>query len=256
MPYPSPSPAATPIKAWHIWLWPVLLVVIALGMWLLPWGDWVPILRDWVKSHGTYGIVVFVLAYVVVVILPLPAAAMSVVGGLAFGWWGYPLSMLGSILGAIPPFLIGRHWLRAPLMRRIDGPRVRAADRAIAQNSLVFVVLLRLTPILPFTAQNWLLGFTAVRPWTYLLATTAGLAPGTLAMVWIGEMGGLATVGASRAQLMLGGGGLLAFGLMVIWLGRVATREMRRAGFHKTGAVQPLVDPALRPESKPTLTDN
>lgn len=256
MPDASPSPDATQIKAWHLWLWPVLLVVIAFAMWLLPWGEWVPILRDWVKSHGTLGVFVFVATYVVVVILPLPAAAMSVVGGLAFGWWGYPLSMLGSLLGAIPPYLIGRHWLRGPLMRRIDGPRVRAADRAIAQNGLMFVALLRLTPILPFTAQNWLLGLTGVRLGTYLLATVAGLAPGTLAMVWVGEMGGLATIGSSRAQFVLGGGGLLAFGALVIWLGRVATREMRRAGFHDTGPITDPADTVGRPVSKPTITDN
>jgi uncharacterized membrane protein YdjX (TVP38/TMEM64 family) len=203
-------------------------------MWLLPWNDWVPVMRDWVASHGAWGWLVFVAVYVVVVILPLPAAAMSIAGGLAFGWWGYPLSLLGSVLGAIPPYLIGRHWLRGPLLRRMDGPRVRAADHAIRDNAFVFVALLRLTPILPFTAQNWLLGLTDVRLWPYVWATLAGLAPGTLAMVWIGEMGGLASLGATRTRLWLGLGGLLAFGAMVLWLSRVATRELRRAGFHGT----------------------
>ncbi|CTQ33024.1 TVP38/TMEM64 family protein [Jannaschia rubra] len=220
------------IRTWHLWLWPLLLVAIAFAMWLLPWGDWVPMLRDWVDSHGPLGVVVFLVAYVVVVILPLPAAAMSVVGGLAFGWWGFPLSMLGSILGAVPPYLVGRYWLRDPMMRRMAGPRMHAADRAIGQNAMVFVGLLRLTPILPFTAQNWLLGLTSVRLAPYVVASTLGLAPGTLAMVWIGEMGGLATVGTSRVQLALAGFGLLGFGLLVLWLARFATTELRRAGFH------------------------
>ena len=226
------APPPPRMKIWHIWLWPAVLIVLAFSMWFLPWADWVPILRDWVQSHGALGAVVFLAAYVVVVILPLPAAAMSVVGGLAFGWWGYPLSMLGSVLGAIAPYYIARHLLRGPLMRRIDGPKVRAADRAIADNGVVFVMLLRLTPVLPFTAQNWLLGLTAIRPLPYLLATAAGLAPGTLAMVWIGEMGGLASVNSDRTQIVLAGGGLLAFGIFVIWLGRIATREMARAGLY------------------------
>ncbi|PWJ18335.1 TVP38/TMEM64 family protein [Jannaschia seohaensis] len=216
---------------WKIWLWPVLLAGLALSAWFLPWDDWVPALRDWVRSHGALSTVVFVIVYVIVVILPLPAAAMSVVGGLAFGWWGFPLSLLGSVLGAIPPYLIGRTWLRGLLLRRFPGPKVAAADRAIANNAVLFVTLLRITPILPFTVQNWLLGLTDVRIGPYIYATLVGLAPGTLAMVWVGEMGGLATADAGRAQLILAGGGLLAFGAMVIWLTRVATRELRAAGF-------------------------
>ena len=92
------------------------------------------------------------------------------------------------------------------MLRRIDGPKVRAADRAIADNGFVFVTLLRLTPVLPFTAQNWLLGLTAIRPVPYFAATLVGLAPGTLAMVWIGEMGGLASVGSDRTQFDPGRG--------------------------------------------------
>ena len=228
----APPPTEMQIRPWHVWLWPVLLVLLAVAMWLLPWDDWVPVLRDWVGSHGVLGAVVFVLVYIAVVILPLPAAAMSIVGGLAFGWRGFPLSMLGSLLGAVAPYYISRHWMREPMMRRIDGPRVRAADRAITENGFVFVMLLRLTPIIPFTAQNWLLGLTEIRFWPYILATTVGLAPGTLAMVWIGEMGGLASASSDRTQVMLAAGGLLAFGLFVIWLGRIATREMKRAGLY------------------------
>ncbi|MEM7710062.1 MAG: TVP38/TMEM64 family protein [Pseudomonadota bacterium] len=229
---PPPADGARKVPAWKLLIWPAALVVLAFGMWLLPWHDWVPILRDWVASHGAWGGVVFVAVYVVVVILPLPAAAMSIAGGLAFGWWGFPLSMIGSVLGAIPPYLIGRHWLRGPVMARLNGPRVQAADRAIGDNALVFVALLRLTPILPFTAQNWLLGLTAIRLKPYVLATIVGLAPGTLAMVWIGEMGGLASLGATRTRLWLGLAGLAAFGVLVIWLGRVATRELERTGFN------------------------
>jgi uncharacterized membrane protein YdjX (TVP38/TMEM64 family) len=217
--------------AWQVWIWPVLFVAMAGGAWLMPWDDWVPALRDWVQSQGAMGWVVFVFVYILVVILPLPAAAMSVLGGLAFGWWGLPLSLLGSVLGAIPPYLIGRTWLRGALLRRFPGPKVAAADRAISSNAAFFILMLRITPVVPFTAQNWMLGLTGVRFRTYLWATPVGLAPGTLAMVWVGEVGGLVTGEATWARVALVAGGLAAFGAGMLWLTRVATRELRRAGF-------------------------
>jgi uncharacterized membrane protein YdjX (TVP38/TMEM64 family) len=219
------------VIAWQVWLWPALLVAMALGAWAMPWDAWVPSMRDWVQAQGALGSVAFVAIYIVVVMLPLPAAAMSVLGGLAFGWWGFPLSMLGSVLGAIPPYLIGRTWLRAALLRRFPGPRVAATDRAISRNAVAFVLLLRVTPVVPFTAQNWLLGLTDIRFWPYVWATLVGLAPGTLAMVWVGEVGGLLTAEVGWARTVLVAGGLLAFGLMMLWLTRVATIELRRAGF-------------------------
>ncbi|WP_220750678.1 TVP38/TMEM64 family protein [Jannaschia sp. AI_61] len=205
-------------------------MALAFGGWLLPWQDWVPPLRLWVDDHAMTGWLAFIGVYIVVVMLPLPAAAMSIFGGLAFGWWGFPLSMVGSILGAVFPYLIGRRLLRAPLLRRFDGPKVAAADRAIAQNAVLFIILLRLTPILPFTVQNWLLGVTSVRFWPYVWASTVGLAPGTLAMVWIGEMGGLASAEVQGLRFWGIGAGLAIFGALIIWMGRVATQELRRAG--------------------------
>ncbi|WGH78985.1 TVP38/TMEM64 family protein [Jannaschia ovalis] len=228
MTYPQPKP----IPAWQVWLWPILLVALGIGLWLLPWRDAVPELRLWVEAQGAPAWLAFVAIYVLVVILPLPAAAMSVVGGLVFGWWGFPLSMLGSILGAVPPYWIGRIWLHGPVRRRLGGPRVNAADRALAQRPFVFVTLLRLTPILPFTLQNWLLGLTSVGFWPYVWATLLGLAPGTLGMVWIGELGGLAAARAAPETLAIASAGLILFGGVILWLGRMATEELRRAGLH------------------------
>jgi uncharacterized membrane protein YdjX (TVP38/TMEM64 family) len=226
------APAPRPIPAWQVWLWPVLLVVLGVGLWLLPWRGAVPEMRHWVEAQGAPAWLAFVAVYALVVMLPLPAAAMSVVGGLVFGWWGYPLSMLGSIVGAVPPYWIGRVWLHGPVLRRFGGPRVAATDRAVADRPFIFVTLLRLTPILPFTLQNWLLGLTSVRFWPYVWATLLGLAPGTLGMVWLGELGGLAAARASPDTLILGSLGLLVFGALILWLGRLATLELRRAGLH------------------------
>ncbi|MBM2577881.1 TVP38/TMEM64 family protein [Jannaschia sp. Os4] len=216
----------------RLWLWPAILVALAVGMWLTPWRDYVVPMREWVEARGAWGWVAFVLAYAVVVILPLPAVAMSLVGGLVFGLWGLPLSLTGSLLGALVPYWIGRHWLRDWVMRRVDDGRVDAAMRAMRDDPALFVTLLRLTPILPFTLQNWLLGLTPIRPLPYVWATVAGLFPGTLAVVWIGALGGVAALGRGSAEIGVMAAGLAAFGALVAWLTWKAMRALKAAGFH------------------------
>lgn len=218
-----------PSKRWMIW--PALLVLLAVAMWATPWRDYVGPMRDWVEARGAWGWLAFVAAYAVVVMLPLPAVTMSFVGGLVFGFWGFPLSMAGSLAGALPPYLIGRHWLRGPVMRRVSSRAVHSALAAMEHRPAVFVTLLRLTPLLPFTLQNWLLGLTPIRTWPYVWTTLAGLAPGTFAVVWIGALGGVAALGASRGEVLLMGTGVALFGALVAVLTWQAARELRRAGF-------------------------
>ena len=231
MPGMHPSAPSRGPARWQVWLWPLLLAAIAAGIWAAPWRDWVEPMRLWVASHGAAGWVVYLAVYVLVVALPLPAAVMSVVGGLAFGWWGLPLAVAGSVLGALPPFWATRRWLRLPVMRRMGGPRVRAADAVVRENAFLFVTLLRITPLLPFTVQNYLLGLTSIRLGPYLLATAAGLAPSTVALVWLGTIGGLEAAGSDRMLVPLSIVGLLGFTAMIVWMTREATRRLRRAGF-------------------------
>ena len=229
-PPPSPPPERGP-RGWALWLWPAALLAIAVAIWFLPWRGGIEPLRLWVEGHGSLGWAAYVLLYVVVVALPLPAAIMSVVGGLAFGWWGLPLAGAGALIGAALPFLATRRWLRGPVMARLDGPRVRAADAMVRRHAFLFVSLLRITPILPFTVQNYLLGLTSVGFMPYVWGTVAGLAPSTVAMVWFGTLGGLEAAGADRGLLALSGAGLLAFTVLIVWMTREATRRLRDAGF-------------------------
>ena len=51
------------------------------------------------------------------------------------------------------------------------------------------MVLLRLVPLVPYTALNYLAGLTALRPAAFVVGTIVGMAPGTAAMVGLGAYG-------------------------------------------------------------------
>lgn len=228
----------------RLWLWPLLLLALLLSVYALPWRDAVEPTRAWIAGFGLMGWAVYLALYVAVVMLPLPAAAMSIVGGLLFGWWGLPLAMAGSVLGALPPFWLTQRWLRGPALRRFDGPRVAAADVLVRRHAWVFVTLLRITPILPYTVQNYLLGLTSVATGPYVGATVLGLAPSTVALVWVGTLGGLDVAEMGREQALISVGGLIAFALLLLWMTREATRRLRQSGFDGriTGAGKDAVD--------------
>ena len=61
-----------------------------------------------------------------------------------------------------------------------------AIDRAIGKDSFKVVLLLRLSPLLPLAASNYLYGLTSVGLLPYVLGSWLGMLPGTLAYVSAG----------------------------------------------------------------------
>lgn len=76
------------------------------------------------------------------------------------------------------------------------------------------MVVVRLVPVVPFTAINYTAGLTGIRFWHYTLGTALGIVPGTVAYVALGTYG--TTPGswpflvAAGALVLLSVGGLLA----------------------------------------------
>ena len=109
----------------------------------------------WVDSLGAWGPAAFVAGYVVATVALLPAWPLTVAAGAIFGLLEGVLWVLaGATLGATAAFLIGRHLARERVERALaDRPRVRAIDAAGAGQGLKIVVLLRLSPLVPFNVQ-------------------------------------------------------------------------------------------------------
>jgi hypothetical protein len=72
--------------------------------------------------------------------------------------------------------LLQRQHKIQPLLNR--RPKYRKLDRAIAEDGWQVVVLMRLSPIVPFNLQNYALGVTDIPFMQYLTATLIGIAPG------------------------------------------------------------------------------
>lgn len=203
----------------------LLTLGTGLGFLFLPVRHWFAQFQGVIESLGALGPLVFVLAYVVLTVLLVPGSALTLGAGALFGlWWGALIVIIGANLAALCAFLLARSFLRARVEQWAQAhPRFAALDRAIGRDGFKMVLLLRLSPIFPFTLLNYLLGLTTVRTGAYVLANLIGMLPGTFLYVYLGATARAALTGASGWLVKTIG--LLAT-IAVVWL---VTRTARRA---------------------------
>ncbi|HEX5631737.1 MAG TPA: VTT domain-containing protein, partial [Gemmatimonadales bacterium] len=150
---------------------------------------------------------------------------------------GTALVLLGATLGATAAFLLARHVARGFVARRVARhARLAAFDRALAADGFRLVLLLRLSPVVPFSVLNYALGLTQVRLRDFVLASI-GMVPGTLLYVWSGKLAGdVARAAAGSvprdatywAVLGLGLAATLAAAVLVARSARRALAEVER----------------------------
>ena len=121
----------------------------------------------------------FVLAYIVVASIGLPALPLTLAGGAVFGVaTGIALTWLGATAGATGAYLLGRS-LGADALQRVLGSRVGSLDRLRGDGAFLTLLRLRLIPVIPFNAINFGAGLARVRMSHYVAATAIGILPGT-----------------------------------------------------------------------------
>jgi uncharacterized membrane protein YdjX (TVP38/TMEM64 family) len=153
---------------------------------------WVPLpsavqLRDWAHSMGPWFPLAFLVAHIVVTLVPIPRTAFTLAAGLLFGpALGVAIAVVASSVSAVLAAALVRAagWQLNRLHRHRAIHRV---DRQLRERGWVAVLSLRLIPVIPFSALNYAAGASAVRMLPYTVATLAGLLPGTAAVVFLGD---------------------------------------------------------------------
>lgn len=144
-------------------------------------------LRDWAASAGPWLPLAFLAAHVVVTVLPFPRTAFTLAAGLLFGpLLGAVLAVAASTASALIALLMVRaaNWQLSRLVRH---QAVDTVDTRLRDRGWPAILSLRLIPAVPFSVLNYAAGASAVRALPYTLATLAGVAPGTAAVVILGD---------------------------------------------------------------------
>jgi uncharacterized membrane protein YdjX (TVP38/TMEM64 family) len=179
----------------------LLFLVLAMQAHTLPLSGWLEASRSWLGQHELLGPALFLPGFVLAALFFVPGTLLTVAAGFLFGFEkGLLLSMPGLMLAAGLSFHLSRHTGRTRMQRILGKNRSFGfIDRALHNESLLMVSLLRLSPV-PFGVSNFLCGLTSIRFSHYLLASSLGLLPGTILFAYLGESGGAALLSGIRSS--------------------------------------------------------
>lgn len=188
---------------------------------------------DRLRDFGPLGWIAFVgLQALVALIGFLPASLLGIAAGAVYGvGLGFGLAAAGVLLGAAAAFALARSAFRPMILRLLEGRATLGRfDTALARDGWRLVLLMRVSPVMPFSLTSFALGLSGIGFRAYALGTLASL-PALLLYVGLGTLGakGIESAhrGASPLHLALLGLGIAATLLLALRMGWLLARALR-----------------------------
>lgn len=174
---------------------------------------------DKVAELGPLGPLYFFAIYVIAEVLSLPAAPLTLSAGYLFGLQtGCAIVIAAGFTAACIGFLLARTLL-APQVSKMaaENEMFQNINKAIEREGFTIILLLRLSPLLPFALSNYVFGTTKVPFKDFALATAIGFTPGATALVYLSTQAReLATEGATQPWYVYAAGVAFTFGLLKV----------------------------------------
>ncbi|MGV9711247.1 TVP38/TMEM64 family protein [Gordonia sp. NPDC003424] len=191
-----------------------VVAVILTCSYLVPFPS-VTNVRVWGESLGPWFAWAFFAAYAVITIGPIPRSAFTVMSGVLFGpVVGFTGAMIASSIAAVAAFWLARTLGRERVRPYLKKPVARAIDYRLERRGWLAVGSLRLIAACPFSVANYCSGLSSVRTIPYAVASVVGMAPGTAAVVFLGD----ALTGERNPLLLLLSAALFAVGVIGLLL--------------------------------------
>ena len=217
----------------------LIVVAFVLLSQALPIDNGIQFLEMWIQGLGMWAPLIFAMVYAIAVVFFVPGSALTLASGAIFGlWWGTVAVSIGATTGAALAFLIARYAARNKVAAMAAASsKFSAIDKAIGEEAgWKMVAMLRLSPAVPFTLQNYLYGLTSIRFWPCIAASWFFMLPGAFLYVYLGHLGGqglsaatsVGNDGRSTGEWILLVVGLLATVGVTVYVTHLANRAIKR----------------------------
>ena len=140
----------------------------------------------WFSNNALYGMIIFILLYIVFGIIALPASFHKYLAGVIYGFGpGILIAYVGSMLGAIAPFLLGKKWMNPYARKALSKyPTLSGLEQEIVDKGTNVVALTRISLVIPYGVLNYAYGATEVKFRDYLVGNLAMIVPSIMYAWW------------------------------------------------------------------------
>ncbi len=182
-----------------------------------------------VDDLGFGGIVILAALVLLHTFLWYPAEIIDAAAGFVLGFWGgLVLVHIGWILQGMLAWAIGRTAARPLVMKLTGERRFSDLEQLVERGGVLFLLAMRLIPIVPFSLFSYIAGATRVPLGRFVWTTAVGYLPITALFVYVGSQ--LESLSPTDPVLLLGTVVLIALLALVRPLARRAAAAREHSG--------------------------
>lgn len=129
----------------------------------------------------------FLLSSITMALAITPSTFIALAGGYFLGWQCTLLMALSYLLASALGFQVGRWLDGGQLLKSVQSqPKARKFLSGLTLRDWPLMILVRLSPVLPFALMNLLMPALNIRFRVFLVAGFLGMLPRTLFSIWLG----------------------------------------------------------------------
>jgi uncharacterized membrane protein YdjX (TVP38/TMEM64 family) len=144
-------------------------------------------LRFFVDGHYATSVIVFIAVYLSTALFVPGAVVLTLAAGFLFGVVaGVVYVNIAATTGAVLAFLCSRYLIGKWIQKKFSAP-LKSFNREIERHGQNYLLVLRIIPLFPFFAVNYLAGITKIPLPKFIWTTALGMLPGSVLYAYAGQ---------------------------------------------------------------------
>ena len=141
---------------------------------------------NWFTENETFGVVIFLSLYIVFGIIALPASFHKYLAGVIYGFGpGIIIAWIGSMIGAIAPFFLGKKWMNPYARKSLEHyPSLKGLEDEMAKQGVRVVALTRASLVIPYGVLNYAYGATKLKFKDFIIGNFVMIIPSIMYAWW------------------------------------------------------------------------
>lgn len=141
---------------------------------------------NWFTENETFGVVIFLSLYIVFGIIALPASFHKYLAGVIYGFGpGIIIAWIGSMIGAIAPFFLGKKWMNPYARKSLENyPSLKGLEDEMTKQGVKVVALTRASLVIPYGVLNYAYGATKLKFKDFIIGNFVMIIPSIMYAWW------------------------------------------------------------------------